>query len=71
MVAQKKIKETAWLPYDTIFGCVTTGTEWMFLKNNGKKIITHHRIYFLPELETIVGAFQWMINYFDKSDIKN
>jgi hypothetical protein len=70
MVAAKKINEAAQSPYDTIFGCVTTGTEWLFLKNNGNKVITHHRIYFLPELETILGTFQWMIDYFYKHDVK-
>ncbi len=70
MVAAKKINEAANLVYDTVFGCVTTGTEWMFLKSIDNKIITHHRIYFLTELETILGIFQWMIDYFTSVDVK-
>lgn len=47
-----------------IYGCVTTGNDWIFmvLENNIVHIDT--RIYYLNEIENILGVFQTIIDYY-------
>ena len=48
---------------DKIFGCVTTGNEWIFLcLENEIKI--DRKIYYLNEIETILGIFQNIIDFY-------
>ena len=46
-----------------IFGCITTGLEWKFLKLEKESFITiDTKIYYLNELEKILGIFQSIID---------
>ncbi len=65
MVAAKQINDGANMPYNTVFGCVTTGDTWIFMKlvDNTKVIIDQQKLY-LTQLEQILGVFQYMIDYF-------
>ena len=40
---------------ETIYGCVTTGSIWRFLKLEGKKIAIDDQLYFIDRLETLLG----------------
>jgi len=40
---------------ETVYGAVTTGTEWKFLKLSGKKIWIDKRDYFINEVSHILG----------------
>lgn len=71
MVAARQINKEAKLTYDTVFGCVTTGDTWIFMKlASDTKILIDQRRFYLTELETILGVFQWMIDYFELSVVK-
>jgi len=52
-----------------IYGCVTTGSEWLFmlLEDNCVKINT--KTYYLNEVHNILGIFQQIIDYY-KSELK-
>ncbi len=46
----------------TIYGCVTTGEQWLFLRLEGDTIQIHPHRFFLNELTDIIGMFQSMLN---------
>ena len=49
---------------DTIFGCVTTGTEWQFLKLSGNICYLDNQRYYIDKVENILGALQAVINFY-------
>ena len=49
---------------DCIYGCVTTGTIWQFMKLSDKKIFIDRKIYYIYERNDLLGAFQTFINTF-------
>ncbi|WP_448529685.1 hypothetical protein [Raineya sp.] len=51
------------LPF--VYGCVTTGEEWLFMKL-AEKIFIDNRKYFLNELTLILGVLQEIINQFKR-----
>jgi len=53
-------------PIDTIFGCVTTATEWRFLKLENQEIIVDSELYFLNDLPKILGVFQTIIDFYKR-----
>ncbi len=48
----------------TIFGCVTTGENWQFLKLEGNTAIIDSEKFYLSELDEILGVFKSIINYY-------
>jgi len=49
---------------DVIYGCVTNGREWQFLKLENNLISIDEKIYPIDQLETILGIFQHIIDYY-------
>ena len=49
-------------PNDTIWGCVTTGTEWQFLKLSGTEITANTDLYHISQLPILLGILQNIIN---------
>jgi hypothetical protein len=47
-----------------IYGCVTTGDDWIFLKLEGDTIFVDTKKYYLSEIENILGVFQYVIDYY-------
>ncbi|OQY43740.1 MAG: hypothetical protein B6242_14110 [Anaerolineaceae bacterium 4572_78] len=67
MIGAKVFNEQEGNDVDTIFGCVTTGETWQFLKlENGTLFIDRIR-YYIDDVETILGIFQCIIDYYKKS----
>jgi hypothetical protein len=48
-------------PIDIIYGCVTTGYQWQFLKLESKIVQQDTPIYSLIELNAILGILQFMV----------
>lgn len=48
-------------PIETIYGAVTNGFEWVFLKLDGDTIRIDRDRYFLSELETVLGILDWIV----------
>lgn len=46
----------------TIYGCVTTGEQWLFLRLEGDTIQIHPHRYSLNELPEIIGMLDTMLN---------
>ncbi len=49
-----------------IYGCVTTGDNWRFLKLVGKELFIDKRKYYLIEIDKILGIFQNIIDKYNK-----
>lgn len=50
-----------------IYGCVTTGEDWQFLKLEGNFIWVNNQRYYINELEKILGIFQFIVDSYETS----
>jgi hypothetical protein len=57
-------KEENPLPF--IYGCVSTGTEWQFLKLEGKTYYIDLKRYYLGNVSEILGVLQHITNTFNE-----
>jgi hypothetical protein len=56
-------------PFQPIYGCITTGEKWLFLRyQEGMTIEVDRHSYALNNLETVLGVWQYIINQFIKVD---
>ncbi len=49
---------------DCIYGCVTTGDVWQFMKLCEKELFIDEKKYYISEPDKILGVFQTIINTF-------
>jgi hypothetical protein len=61
MIAAQKFNTANGQEVPTIFGSVTTGTQWQFLKLTGKDLVIDVTEYALDPLDRILGIFKWMV----------
>jgi len=61
MVAAQKFNEINHRPMTTIYGCISSGTAWRFLKLEDKTAIIDLADYPLPPVESILGMLVWMV----------
>jgi hypothetical protein len=67
MVGAKIFNETDGNKVDVIYGCVSNGTEWQFLKLENDTIFIDDKLYFFNELNVILG----ILNNIVKSSISD
>ncbi|QTA92461.1 hypothetical protein [Desulfonema magnum] len=48
----------------TIFGCVTTGETWQFLKLRGKTVWIDSDRYYINKVDKILGVLQAIVSYY-------
>jgi predicted type IV restriction endonuclease len=46
---------------DTVYGCVSTGFEWLFIKLENRTATMHPDIFTITEIHRILGVFEWII----------
>ena len=46
---------------DTVYGCVSTGFEWLFIKLEGKVATTDPNVFSISEASKILGVFDWIV----------
>jgi hypothetical protein len=61
MVAAQRFNEAKKKPISTIYGVVTSGTQWRFLKLEGSTVTIDLIDYPLPPVEQILGFLVWMV----------
>lgn len=61
MVAAQKFNQADGREVDTIYGSVTTGTQWQFLKLTGRDLTIDVTEYALNPIDRILGIFKWMV----------
>lgn len=52
----------------TIYGCVTTGNDWLFLKQQGQDIFIDDQRYYLDNLSGLLGIFQHIVNLYSEKN---
>jgi hypothetical protein len=62
MVAAQKFNEANNQPISTIYGSVTSGTAWRFMKLTQQTVIIELTDYPLPSVDLILGILVWMIS---------
>lgn len=61
MVAAQKFNEAKKKPIPIIYGVVSNGTQWRFLKLEGQTVTIDLMDYPLPPVEQILGFLVWMV----------
>jgi hypothetical protein len=61
MVGAKIFNETDGNKVDVIYGCVSNGTEWQFLKLENDTIFIDDKLYFFNELNVILGILNAIV----------
>lgn len=61
MVAAQRFNQQKQQPISTIYGTVTSGTVWRFLKLEGQTVTIDLTDYPLPPVEQILGFLAWMM----------
>ena len=61
MVAAQRFNQAKEKPVFAIYGSVTSGTQWRFLKLEGQTVTIDLTDYPLPPVETILGILVWAI----------
>jgi len=61
MVAMQRFNEAARQSVKTVYGCVTSGTQWRFLKLESQIVTIDLNDYSLPPIEQILGFLIWMV----------
>jgi hypothetical protein len=61
MVAAQRFNQQKQQPISTIYGTVTSGTVWRFLKLEGQTVMIDLTDYPLPPVDPILGFFVWMV----------
>jgi hypothetical protein len=64
MKGAKLYNEKRNMPINVIYGCVTSGDEWLFLKLEGDTITFDEQKYYISDLPVILGVFQQIIDYY-------
>jgi hypothetical protein len=62
MFAAQLFNENAEKVITTIYGCVTSGKLWQFLKLEGKDVIIDTNEYSVTPVERILGILKWMVD---------
>jgi hypothetical protein len=61
MVAAQIFNKEAGKDLENIYGSVTSGKQWQFLKLNGKDVTIDANEYPVMPIERILGIFKWMV----------
>ncbi|MBD2199123.1 MULTISPECIES: hypothetical protein [Calothrix] len=61
MIAAQKFNEANNIPIKTIYGSVSSGTAWRFLKLAGQTLSIDLNDYTVPPVEKLLGMLVWMI----------
>lgn len=64
MIGAKIFNEKENNKINTIFGCVTTGEDWQFMKLENSIITFDKKRYYINEVESILGVLHQIINYY-------
>jgi hypothetical protein len=64
MVAAQLFNERQKNSIPAVFGCVTSGVVWRFLKLKGNNLIIDDDVYYLDNLPVILGVLQKIVNLY-------
>ena len=61
MIAAQRFNQTSLKDVSAIYGCITTGTVWRFMRLVGQTVEVDLEDYQLTPVSQIIGFFIWMI----------
>ncbi|MEH2083547.1 MAG: hypothetical protein V7K89_27300 [Nostoc sp.] len=61
MVAAQRFNQAREQPLTTVYGTVSSGTQWRFLKLEGQTVTIDLMDYSLPPIELILSFLVWMV----------
>jgi len=61
MVAAQRFNRVHQVGIDSVYGCVTSGTQWLFLKLVEQVVTIDLVEYPLPPVEKVLGCLIWMV----------
>jgi len=61
MVAAQRFNQAKEQPLTAVYGCVSSGTQWRFLKLEGQTVTIDLVDYPLPPIEQILSFLVWMV----------
>jgi hypothetical protein len=64
MLGARLLNQQDGIEFPAIYGCVTTGSDWQFLKLENQLITLESNLKYIIELNIILGIFQRIINAF-------
>lgn len=64
MLGAKIFNEKKNKPYSVIYGCVTTGEIWQFMKLENNTVFIDQKKYYINEVEKILGVLQWIVDQY-------
>lgn len=62
MLGAARFNELENTSISTIYGCVTTGEDWQFLKLEGTCVFVDNQRYYINELGKLLGIFQSIVD---------
>jgi hypothetical protein len=62
MVAAQRFNQAQGRPIETIYGIISNGLQWQFLKIEGTVVSIDLAVYALPPVDRVLGAIVWMLN---------
>jgi hypothetical protein len=63
LVGAQLFNEKKGIQLERIYGCVTTGDEWLFMKLEQDLVIDTHK-YYIVEITTLLGILQEIIDFY-------
>lgn len=63
MYAAQIFNQNSGIPGQQIFGCVTTGKEWKFLRLEGVTALLDTKTHVIQELPELLGVLQYIVTY--------
>ena len=63
LLGAKIFNEKKGVNLEKIYGCVTTGDEWLFMKLENDLIVDEQK-YYLVEINKLLGIFQQIVDYY-------
>ena len=61
MVAAQRFNQVKGTPISTIYGSISNGTQWQFLKLEQQTVTIDLTVYPLPPVDQILSFFVWMV----------
>jgi hypothetical protein len=61
MYAAKLFNQAENTPIESIYGCSTTGGDWVFMQLIDNEILIHRKTFYLHQIELILGVFHQIL----------
>ena len=69
MLGASVFNQTQNINIPIIYGCVTTGNDWLFLKQQGQKFLIDDQRYYLDNISGLLGVFQHIVNFYTEEKL--